>query len=110
MSKIIPHRALHEKWAMPKDSTKCSYCKEQAVVLHHDHLADYARDKLRCHLVKLNREKEFHRLWQKYGCSLLSKHRFVPTYLCQKCNEGDGWAKVRGWRGKPAVYNRYFSM
>ena len=111
MSKTIPHRKFHEKSALNAPKDLCGKCPNFAVVLHHDHLADYAKRELREALFHKCPEADFSTAWQTYGIELVKNWRFEPVYLCQKCNEGDGWAKVQGWRGlsKP-IYPESFSM
>lgn len=113
MAKKIPHRAWHEHKAAKsrRSDGDCDGCqhKRKATFLHHCHLADYAKERLRTRLKAKGRESRFPAVWQRDGTSLFEPS-FDPVWVCPKCNEGDGWAKVDEWCNLKAVYPQSFSM
>ncbi|UYY58107.1 hypothetical protein [Sphingomonas sp. S2-65] len=82
-------------------------------MLHHDHLANYARALLLRRLRAQGRDVEHSRLWQVNAADLKARSliRFEPRYICEKCNNGDGRGKDPNYRGRVSrMYPKSFSM
>lgn len=116
MSKM-PSRTFHLAWAGKKpercSTPRCDQLPKFRLVLHHDHLADFARAEL---LKRLRREGLASRhgeIWQVRAEDLrrLGLVRFPPAWICEECNHGDGRGKDKGYRGRTTrMYPSSFSM
>ncbi len=93
----------------------CSHPHSGQLVLHHDHIIDFALEALRAEIDFLQpatlNKSAVSTLWPKLLPRILSLQRFPPTYLCQKCNHQDAPGKSRKSLGKyERIYGKWFSM
>ncbi|WP_037535572.1 hypothetical protein [Sphingomonas sp. RIT328] len=113
----IPSKTLHVAWAGLKgdrcSTPTCGRVPEVRLVLHHDHLANFARAELLRLLKAKGLEGRHGQIWQMHAADLrrLSLVRFAPAWICEECNHGDGRGKDRRYRGRTTrMYPSSFSM
>lgn len=110
MSRGIPARHLHLQNAFGWEGGPCLGCGKRAVLLHHDHLMDYALRAVE-HFAMSQAAAPASEIWRKHAAIFLSAVRFRPVHVCAHCNEGDGWAKCPNWYGNASkAYPSTFSM
>ena len=111
----FPHRKIHTELASPLLCKICQHCGSHSsiICLHHDHLANYARDRLKTELNLLGAARFFPFIWndRPFIETVLGFRRFDPISVCPTCNVGDGWGKTLGWCGLLSpIYPPSFSM
>lgn len=107
----IPAPALHKTWAVNCQKTSCCGCGDGRIVLHHDHLADYALYILGNRLTVLGLGHLKSELFQKFATQIPSLVRFPPIWICQTCNNGDGRGKAPEYMSRRIpLYVASFSM
>jgi len=122
----IPARALHVRYATgSSDGVICSTptCarepKTKKLVLHHDHLANFARKVLfdkwsELYSDKLERNRVHSHVWSQTALELFDTKnyiRFHAAFICENCNNGDGPGKNRNFGAqRKEIYPSSFSM
>ena len=111
----VPARNLISDWAINPDRKGCFWCMQNTssvdLVLHHDHLLDFALEEFRRLAGVSSTSTDVDALWASNVVRFRALMRFAPVWVCRKHNEGDGWAKAPNWCGRAAeVYPRSFSM
>ncbi|MBB3695161.1 hypothetical protein [Sphingomonas sp. BK580] len=82
-------------------------------MLHHDHLANFARQALLEALTTADKRPAHSRVWQLHAAEIrrLGLIRFDPRYVCEACNNCDGRGKDRHYKGRSTpIYPASFSM
>ena len=95
-------------WAKPKsEGVECRHELKVPVfqVLHHDHLVNFALD-------KLHDRYDARDLSVKWQSLLLQLKHVVmdPVWICNKCNEQDGALKADWYKAEPWFVEQYMSL
>jgi hypothetical protein len=114
----IPARHIQKRWARNRRRKRCAACGERRrkdLVLHHDHLVDFALVKLRCRLRSCypdhqQAERKLAAVWPSL-VETLRRYLYVdPCWVCRRCNSMDARGKDPGYRNLGRLYDDAFSM